>query len=269
MLVCIPGFDVGMTAESGQCFRFNKVDEQSHGLIAKGKLLTIKSLGNDQFELNCTKDEFDSHWHDYFDLERDYRALNSFHDEEDSYIARAISHARGIRILKQDPFETLVAFIISQRKSIPAIKTCMEKLAITFGQPIMPGVFAFPAPVALALASEEDLAACGLGYRTRYIKQTAQMVASGAADLEQFYLLNDDQLMQQLLLFPGVGKKVASCVMLFAYARMDAFPVDVWIERVLKTHYPQGFPYERYPGVLGIIQQYLFVYARHEAGRGR
>ncbi len=265
--VHIPGFDVGMTADSGQCFRFYNVDDNTHQLYAKGRQLTIISLGNDQFDFDCSKDAFNAHWFDYFDLARDYAVLGAVDAGEDSYVSKAIRHAKGIRVLKQEPFETLVAFIISQRKSIPAIKTCMEKLAVRFGQLDDTGFYSFPDAKALAMAADEDLAACGLGYRTPYIKQTAQMIARGELDLELFASLPDEELLQQLMRFPGVGKKVASCVMLFAYQRMDAFPVDVWIQRVLETHYPEGFPYERYPGVLGIIQQNLFVYARHEAGR--
>lgn len=268
MKVHIPGFDLALTAASGQSFRFLPVNDGEFRLIARGKLLMIRSLGGDLFDLSCTEDEFAQVWYDYFDLDRDYNCLAALVSDTDSYLSRAYAFARGVRILRQEPFETLIAFIISQRKSIPAIKTCMAALSSRFGEDIGMGHKAFPSPEALASADDEALAACGLGYRTPYVKGTARMLAGGQMDLDYLRSLNDSQLEAALMQFPGVGKKVAACVMLFAYQRMDTFPVDVWIQKVFEQEYRDGFPFERFPGVAGIFQQYLFCFARHQAGRG-
>ena len=127
--------------------------------------------------------------------------------------------------------------------------------------------YAFPRPESLANAEEQALKSCGLGYRVPYIKKTSQMVACGEVSLSGIALLDDVSLEEQLLRFPGVGRKVASCVMLFSYGRMDVFPVDTWISKVLDNEYRDGFPFDRYQGIAGILQQYLFCYARHLAGR--
>lgn len=269
MEVHIPGFDLALTAASGQCFRFNMLKPGEYSLVALGQHLMIRALGQDSFEFSCSQAQFDTRWRHYFDLQRDYQAVCAQVHPDGSYLHRAVQYAGGLRILRQQPFETLISFIISQRKNIPAIKACVENLSSRFGQQIQPGTYAFPEPEALAMASETELSACGLGYRTPYIKNTARIVDSGSIDLEDISKLPDEVLKNELLRFPGVGVKVASCVMLFAYARMDAFPVDVWIERVLQAEYPQGFPVSQYAGVSGILQQHLFCYARQQARAGQ
>ncbi len=268
MRLSIPGFDLAKIADSGQCFRLLPEGDNKWGLIAHGKQITIESLGRDLFDLSCSKAEIERLWKDYFDLNRDYDAVTALIRPEDAYLYQAAMHADGLRILKQEPFETLISFIISQRKTLGAIRHCVKLLCEAYGERISENAYAFPTPKALAEAPLEGLLACALGYRAKYIKQASQMVSEGRPDLSTLYSLPDKELMEALLPLPGVGVKVASCVMLFAYHRMDAFPVDVWIERVLNREFPDGFPFERFPGVAGIIQQYLFYYAR-EQGRGQ
>lgn len=267
MEVHIPLFDLALTAASGQCFRFHKIKDGFYQLTAKGQVLHIQELGDKRYSFSCDEAAFETHWVDYFDLKRDYGAVHSLIRPQDGYLYEAMRYAQGVKILRQEPFETLMAFIISQRKSIPAIISCVEALSRRFGEQILEDVFAFPKPAALANASEEDLKACGLGYRVPYIKKTAQMVDGGQIDLEEIATLSDSELETELLRFPGVGKKVAACVMLFAFGRLDIFPVDTWIQKVLSAQYQDGFPFSAYPGVSGILQQYLFCYARNQAGR--
>lgn len=268
MQAVIPHFHLPLTAASGQCFRFNQMEDGSFHLVAGGKSLRIEEMGGDSYRFSCDEEEFNLIWSSYFDLERDYGEVHRLVLKEDSYLQQAIAYASGVRILRQEPFETLISFIISQRKSIPSIKACVENLCLRFGKPLTEGIYSFPEPVALANADEQALKDCGLGYRVPYIKKTARMVAEGQVDLNEIASLKDEDLEERLLLFPGVGKKVAACVMLFSYGRMGIFPVDTWIQKVLDSQYQDGFPYEQYKGVTGILQQYLFCYARHLAGRG-
>lgn len=268
MRLSIPGFDLARTAESGQCFRLLPDGDKCWRLIAYGKRLSIKDLGGHLFQFSCTRPEFETIWQEYFDLGRDYGAIHALLSPEDGYLHKAAAFSRGLRILRQEPFETLISFIISQRKTVGAIRHCVNLLCEKFGERIGDDAFAFPTPKALTEASLDELLACALGYRARYIQQASRMVLEGRPDLEALRDQTDEALLQALLTLPGVGLKVASCVMLFAYHRMDAFPVDVWIERVLKSEFPQGFPFERFPGSAGIIQQFLFCYAR-ERGRGK
>ena len=157
----------------------------------------------------------------------------------------------------------LVTFIISQRKNIPAIRACVETLCSRYGEPIGT-TYAFPTPAALAEADEEALRACALGYRAGYVLAAAQMADAGTLDLSALVSLEDDQLAESLMTVPGVGVKVANCVSLFGYHRIAAFPRDVWMNRVIHEHYRGRFPLYRYKGFAGVMQQYLFYYARYE-----
>lgn len=262
MEVCIPGFDIALTADSGQCFRFEPLGGDVWQVIAGGRLLRLRDLGGGRFDFDCDGDSFDAFWRGYFDLERDYGAVARSVPADDAFLTAACRYAGGLRILRQEPFETLICFIISQRKSIPAIRRCVRALCDGFGRPLEGGLRAFPAPGALAEAGLEGLDACGLGYRSRYVLHTARLIAGGQVDLSALALLDDAALLERLMALPGVGVKVASCVMLFGYHRVDAFPRDVWIERVIDRQYGGRFPLEHYAGHAGIIQQYMFCYAR-------
>ncbi|NLX83543.1 MAG: DNA-3-methyladenine glycosylase 2 family protein [Clostridiales bacterium] len=267
MRVHIPDFNINLTANSGQSFRFNERKPRCFEVIAFRRCMLIEDLGDHWFDFSCSEEEFDHIWKGYFDIKRDYTFLETMLPHPDSFISKAYAFAKGLRILCQDPFETVIAFIISQRKSIPAIKRCIEQLAHRFGEAIDAHHNAFPTPEALASAEESELAACGLGYRVKYVKGTSAMIASGEIDLNAISGLCDEQLESELMKLPGIGKKVAACIMLFAYQRMDSFPVDVWIARVIDSEFKEGFPFEQFAGHSGIIQQYLFCYARHLAGR--
>ncbi|MDD4081412.1 MAG: DNA glycosylase [Eubacteriales bacterium] len=262
MRLSIPGFDLAFTAESGQCFRMGRVGDNRWRVIAFGRALEISSFGDDIFEFHCSQEDFDTLWRGYFDLGTDYHSICSLVHPGDGYLYEAVCFAGGLRILIQEPFETLISFIISQRKSVGAIRYSVEKLCQAYGEEIDPGIHAFPAPEALAGASLEGLLACSLGYRAKYILETSRMVHAGKPALNGLHALDDKGLLAALLPLPGVGIIVANCVLLFAFHRLDAFPVDVWIERVLASQFPEGFPFERFPGVSGVLQQHLFCYAR-------
>ncbi len=254
--------DIRKIAESGQCFRLNQTGEGRYRLIAHDRELTLTQTGQNIF-LDCSQEEFDALWRRYFDWDTDYAAIRYSVDPADAYLTRAAAFGSGVRILRQDPWETLITFILSQRKNIPAIKGCVELLCSRFGEPI-PGAraFAFPKPEVLASAELECLLGCSLGYRGKYVQAAARMAASGELDFAAMESLPDGALYEKLLTVPGVGKKVADCTMLFGFHRLGRFPVDVWIERVLTREYPNGFPLERYELFAGVLQQYIFYYER-------
>lgn len=257
-------FDIGAIAESGQCFRLDRTGEGSFRLIALDRVLRILQTGDGSYQFDCTPEEFDSLWRPYFDLDEDYARYAVNVPPADQFLQAALAFGRGIRILRQTPWEMLITFIISQRKNIPAIKAAVATLSRRYGQPIAgeADCFAFPAPQALAACGDTALRACALGYRSGYIEAAARMVADGTLDLEGLRALDDEALHQALLRVPGVGTKVANCVMLFGYHRIAAFPRDVWINRIIDAEYGGAFPLERYAGYAGVIQQYMFFYAR-------
>ena len=266
----IKSLDIRKIADSGQTFRMT-LDERLSAekgsevfrCLAQNRLC-YAGAGKVWYEPSLCRDEAadDAFWKNYFDLDTDYEAMAASIDPDDSYLTAAAEFGRGIRILRQDPWEMLITFIISQRRSIPSIKTCVEALCRKWGRQILPGVYAFPAAEDLAAASMAELSDCSLGYRTEYVYLAAQGVASGSIDLKAWAELPDEALMQKLLALRGVGPKVANCVSLFGFYRIGAFPIDVWIDRVLKEHYPQGFPMDRYSGYAGVMQQYMFYAAR-------
>nr|MCR5627401.1 DNA-3-methyladenine glycosylase 2 family protein [Lachnospiraceae bacterium] len=238
----LKNFDLKSIAESGQCFRMNMTGEKSANLIAFNRSLNITEDEDKSFTFDCDEDDFNNIWKHYFDLETDYSSFIKAIPESDRFLTEAAKDGDGIRILNQDHFETLISFIISQRKNIPAIKACVESLSRKYGEKLSSGAYAFPTPEALANASVDELNSCSLGYRTKYVKNTACAVARGDVDLDVLCKLNDEDLHKALLEFNGVGKKVANCVMLFSYHRIAAFPVDVWIQRVIDEKYNGSFP---------------------------
>ena len=261
-----PDFDVKKIAESGQCFRMNPNVEDGYTLVALGRVLRLRET-QQGCALDCSQADFDALWRDYFDLERDYADIRASADPNDAFLGRACDYGRGIRMLRQDPWEMLITFILSQRKNIPAIRYCVEALCSRYGEPIERAgerFFAFPSAERLAALDERCLKDCSLGYRAKYVSAAARLVAGGALDLTQIANLTDDELMQALLTVPGVGEKVANCVLLFGYHRLGRFPRDVWINRIVENEYEGMFPLERYPGITGALQQYMFFYARSE-----
>ncbi|MBR1451678.1 MAG: DNA-3-methyladenine glycosylase 2 family protein, partial [Lachnospiraceae bacterium] len=200
--------------------------------------------------------EWDEIWDPYFDLDTNYRKIRKSIPSDDVFLKNCAKSGAGIRILRQDKFEMLISFIISQRKSIPAIRTSVERLVGLYGKDGF-----FPEPEAMLSATEDELASCGLGYRCSYVYNAARRVALGEFDLEEIDNLPDDELFDALKSFAGVGDKVANCVALFAYHRCGRAPIDTWIARIINEHYDGVNPFNRYGTVAGIMQQYMFYSA--------
>ena len=271
-----PYLDMKKIADSGQIFRFNVYDDE-FSLVAGDKLLFIKEDKNG-YILSCSEKEFNEFWLDYFDLSLDYGDFEKNIPETDVFLKDAAKYSYGIRILNQDKWEMLISFIISQRKSIPAIKSSIEKLAKVYGKKIDMKIpefiknidadtefYTFPTPKELANADIEALNACSLGYRSPYIEASAKAVYRKDIDLNAIDSLDDEELLGALMSLKGVGIKVANCVALFGYHRIAAFPIDVWIKRMIDEHYDGEFPLELYKGYAGVIQQYIFYYGRESA----
>ena len=271
-----PYLDMKKIADSGQIFRFNVYDDE-FSLVAGDKLLFIKEDKNG-YILSCSEKEFNEFWLDYFDLSLDYGDFEKNIPETDVFLKDAAKYSYGIRILNQDKWEMLISFIISQRKSIPAIKSSIEKLAKVYGKKIDMKIpefiknidadtefYTVPTPKELANADIEALNACSLGYRSPYIEASAKAVYRKDIDLNAIDSLDDEELLKALMSLKGVGIKVANCVALFGYHRIAAFPIDVWIKRMIDEHYDGEFPLELYKGYAGVIQQYIFYYGRESA----
>ncbi len=266
-------FEPDKIADSGQCFRWTKIAENTWRILAGKDCLYLVLQEDGSWDLDCTKEEYGRFWRDYFDLGEDYRSIRKRIDpKQDPFLKKAAEHEKGIRILRQDPWEMLITFIISQNRNIPAIRRSVELLCACCGERKTDTrgaeYAAFPDPEAVAALSEKDLSECSLGYRCGYVHAAAEAVAGRKIDLEQLTAASGAETMAALTGLYGVGIKVASCVSLFGLHHTDAFPVDVWMKRILAEQYPDGYPYEKYSPYNGIYQQYLFAYYRHEAAGG-
>lgn len=243
-------------ARSGQCFRINKVGWNKYELVANGKVINICDDGRGSFIFYPVYE-----WvFDYFNTYSDTEIKNP-----DPFLAKAIEHSPGLVILHQNPWEVLISFIISQRKSIPAIKNSIERMCKAYGSPIDDIHYAFPTAEQLMWIDKDE---CGLGYRKNYIRQLSRDVVDGKFNMEELVAADYDTAKKMLLSIKGVGEKVANCVLLFGLGFDNAFPIDVHMKRVLDEHYPDGFPFEKYDGQLGLVQQYLFEYQRYLSKKG-
>lgn len=256
-------FDIHKICNSGQCFRMNPVGEGRYGVVAFGEYLEIGQEGN-AVTFSCSGEEFAERWRDYFDLDTDYGEIERRVDKKDAYLTAAVQCGSGMRILQQELWEVIVSFIISQQNNIPRIKKCVESLCRNFGEKREnfrgEAYYTFPEAEVLAGHALEDFSVCSLGYRAKYIRKTAQMVADGTVSLERIRELEYEEARTELMRLCGVGIKVAECICLFALHHVDAFPIDTHIKDMLEHHYPKGFPFERYQGIAGILQQYGFYY---------
>lgn len=263
-------FDLDRIAESGQCFRWTRMEEgekPAYRIIRGGECLYIEKSGRNSYVLSCGEEEFHRIWEHYFDLEENYRAIRERIDrEKDPFLWKASRQEKGIRILRQDPWEMLITFIISQNRNIPAIRRSVEMLAEAAGEEKTDrkgrSYYAFPRPKALAGMDEDGLKACRLGYRCRYVSEAAKAVASGRFNPEGLKDADEETAIRALTELCGVGVKVANCVSLFGLHHIDAFPKDVWVKRILEKEYPEGYPFDDYSPYNGIYQQYMFAYYR-------
>lgn len=259
MKIHLVDFDPQKIADSGQCFRMHSAESYFY-VIASNRYLEIYPLENETFEFSCSQDEFDNFWQHYFDLVPDYGLYRAVINPKDQFLMDAAAYGYGIRILHQDLWETTVSFIISQRKNIPAIQSCIEALCRNFGAPMETphGIaYAFPTPEALCNAA--SLQGCALGYREKYVLAAAKRFAAGSFVLKELQALPFSEARTHILSLYGVGKKVADCIMLFSLHDIDAFPIDVWIQRIIDREYGGSFTP---PPFGGVIQQYMFYYAR-------
>ncbi len=263
-------FDISQIFDCGQCFRFNKLSELSGGGVtyegvAFDRYIKITQKNGELTFFNTDEAEFNSLWNGFFDLDTDYgKIAKGFGDDE--VLARAAEFSSGIRILKQDKWEALCSFIISQNNNIPRIKGIIENMSARFGKEIYNdgnrSYYSFPTAQALYNAGEKEIFALKTGFRAKYIYDAAKTVCENPFFLAEVSALDTATASEKLRQIKGVGAKVAACTLLFGFARQDAFPIDVWVKRVLEKYYPDGIKGHLSGELAGIAQQYLFYYER-------
>ncbi len=257
-------FSLGETLSCGQSFRWRRVsppgEPETWRGIAFGRALTVREE-NGSFLFDCTEAAFRDVWFDYFDLGTDYRAARERIAAAVPKLRDALAFAPGIRLLRQEPWEGLVTFLLSQCNNIPRIEGIVERLCARFGKEISPGEYAFPSAERLAACALSDLAPLRAGYRAKYVLSAAREVAAGALDLEALRSAPLEEARAALMALPGVGRKVADCALLFGLHRTECFPVDVWMKRALALL--PGLDPAALGADAGLAQQYIFHAVRH------
>ncbi len=253
-------FDLDLTLDCGQAFRWVKQEDGSYSGVAGGYYLNIMKDGDCFIFKDTSEEAFEGFWRHYFDLDKDYAAICE-RLKEDELLASTIDTYYGIRILNQDSWEALCSFVISQQNNIKRIKLIINRLCAAYGKDLGGGSYTFPSAETLSKLSVEDFEALGTGYRAKYLERLSKGVMSGEIDLNKIKALPLDEARKELLNIYGVGIKVANCALLFGFEFYSAFPVDVWMKRVME-YYPDGLP-ECFEGIEGIAQQYLFHWARN------
>ena len=272
-------FELSDIFECGQCFRWNIESDGSYTGVVKDAVINVKKIGNEIIFTGNSKGDFESLIKDYFDLKTNYTEIKKKLASIDENLKISTEFGKGLRILNQDLWECIISFIISANNNIPRIKKIIEKLSLNYGEKIEwngKDYYTFPTVQSLSKATVKDLREMGLGFRDIRVFNTTQMILSKKVDIEKICLMeNSDQMREELLKLDGVGPKVADCILLFALKRFDVFPIDVCVRRVMNELYIHNddetkvnkkeltkLADEKFLGMAGIAQQYLFYYRR-------
>ena len=277
----VADFDPKHIFECGQCFRWMAEEDGSYTGVAKGKVINVSRENDTVYIKNSSLKDFNDIWKDYFDLNTDYTKIKNILKNMDEHLEKATEFGWGIRILRQDPWEMIISFIISSNNRIPMIQRAIGNLSRQYGTYIgqYNGVdyYDFPTPEQLNKASIEDIRACSTGFRDKYIKSTTEAVINNNDDVYKYNSLSTEECRKELMKFNGIGPKVCDCIALFGMQKYDTFPVDVWVKRVMQEFYVEedmslpkirAYAIDKFKELSGFAQKYLFYYAR-ELGIGR
>lgn len=273
-------FELKDIFECGQCFRWNEEQDGSYSGVVKNNVIKVSKKENEIIFKSVGEDNLEKLVTYYFDLERDYEAIKEKLSKIDENMRKSIEYGKGIRILNQDLWETIISFIISANNNIPRIKGIIERMSKAYGREIIfegKSYYTFPTVNELSKASVGDLRKLGLGFRDIRVYETTKMIKEKQIDLQDLKQEKDfSKVRNTLLTLPGVGPKVADCILLFSsLKRWEAFPIDVWVRRVMNELYIgnkdeekvkkeqiEKIAYEKFGSLAGIAQQYLFYWKR-------
>ena len=273
-------FELKDIFDCGQCFRWNEQEDGSYTGVFKGNVLNVKKNDNKIIFEGLVNGDIKDVVYEYFDLERNYTEIKSKLAKVDKYMQTSVEYGNGIRILNQDLIETILSFIISANNNIPRIKGIIERLSQKYGNKIIWNkkiYYTFPTLEELKHVTIQDYRDLGAGFRDKRLFETVQMLLNNEIDIKKLYLEKDtSKVKDELLKLPGVGPKVADCILLFSdLKRLDVFPVDVWVRRVMNELYLKNpdetkvnkkeiekIAFKKFGNLEGIAQQYLFYWKR-------
>ena len=267
-------FNLKYTLECGQCFRWTKEEEYYIGII-KDRVIKIKQEDSYLYILSNKEEDLEKVVKEYFELSKDYESIENRISKVDEYVKKAVSNTSGLRNLNQDLFETIISYIISANNNIPRISKSVNEISKRYGKKIIfneKEYYLFPTPEELKDVTIEEYRDCGVGFRDKYIFNTVKEINEGKFNLSELKDLSTELLREKLLSLMGIGPKVADCILLFSCGRQEVFPVDVWVERVMKKLYFKEanvskkeilkYSIENFGSDAGIIQQHLFYNIR-------
>lgn len=266
-------FNLDSTVTCGQIFRFIKKEDSSYDIVLKDRVINVYKKEEFLYVSSNVEDNLKSIVEDYFDLNNDYDTMNEILMKSDKKLENAINFSKGLMMIRQDPFETIIEYIISANNGVNQIANALNLIAEKYGKRVEFNnntYYLFPQYKDLKNIKEEDLRLCKVGFRDRYLKLVIDKINNGYLKLDEFYNLNTEDALAKLMENNGIGPKVASCILLFAYQKYDVFPVDTWVKKIMKSSYNiegekniRTFASNTYGKYSAIAIQYLFNYSRN------
>lgn len=267
-------FNLESTVECGQIFRFYKMKDNSYDIILKDRVINVFMKDDMLYASSNKEEDLESIIINYFDLENDYEYINNILKEKDHSISEVIDYSSGLKMIKQDPFETIIEYIISANNRVPQIAKAVNNIATKYGKKVLFNnkvYYLFPSYIDLKDVTEEEFRLCKVGFRDKYIKSIIEKINNKEIDINEFFNLNTIDALDKLMKNNGIGPKVASCILLFAYQKYDVYPVDTWVKKIMKEKYNlnteseiRKFAKEKYKDYSGLVIQYLFNYSRNK-----
>lgn len=267
-------FNLDSTVTCGQIFRFIKKEDSSYDIVLKDRVINVYKKEEFLYVSSNVEDNLKSVVEDYFDLNNDYDTMNEILIKSDKKLENAINFSKGLMMIRQDPFETIIEYIISANNGVNQIANALNLIAEKYGKRVEFNnntYYLFPQYKDLKDIKEEDLRLCKVGFRDKYLKLVIDKLNNGELKLDEFYNLNTKDALAKLMENNGIGPKVASCILLFAYQKYDVFPVDTWVKKIMKSSYNiegekniRAFASNTYGKYSAIAIQYLFNYSRNK-----
>ena len=274
MLKIKNNFDLKSTITCGQIFRFILEEDGSYTVIIKDRVINLKEDKDYIIVESSKEDNLKEIIYDYFDLDRDYEIIEKNILKCDKKLEEALVFSRGLKMIHQDPFETIIAYIISQNNRVPSIANALNLMSLNYGEKVIfkdKEYYLFPSIDKLKTLSTTDFRNCKVGFRDKYLYEIMRSIENNLLDIESIYNMNSEDSLKYLISFKGIGNKVASCILLFAYQKFDVYPIDTWVKKFMKEDYNiegeqniRKFTFETYKEYSGLAIQYMFNYKRNK-----
>lgn len=268
-------FNLDSTVTCGQIFRYYKLEDNSYDIILKDRVINVYKKDNYLIVSSNNEDDLEIVVKNYFDLDNDYENINKYLLEKDSLLKDAIMFSCGLMMIRQDPFETLIEYIISANNGVPNITSALNNIATKYGKKVLfnkKEYYLFPSYKDLKDVTKEDFRECKVGFRDKYLESIVYKLNNNIINLDDFNKLDSNEAMDKLMENNGIGPKVASCILLFAYQRYDVFPVDTWVKKIMESNYNiigekniREFASKTYGKYSALAIQYLFNYSRNKS----